>query len=245
MRWGLRLAPFAIRRFRMISCTVCGETNEDLAITCRKCHSFLQAKVETIDLFTTIGGLIERPRATMRKIVLARHKNYVFVLLMLLGVAMSLAFFSYWQLGRHVPYGLLIGAGVLIGPPAGLLFGVIAGLLASIIAKPLGGKGSARNMRAVLAFGSVPVIIMLVAVYPVEFGIFGQYLFDHNPPPEVYEPTLHYALLSLNIAGLLWAVGLYGTGLAVANSISRWKGMIPALVVTAAVVGSALLVRIP
>lgn len=245
MRWGLRLAPFAIRGFRMITCTVCGETNEDLAITCRKCHSYLQAKVDTIDLFSTIWGLIERPRATMRKIVLARHKNYAFILLMLLGMAMSLAFFSYWQLGRRFPYGLLIGAGVVVGPLVGLLFGVIAGLLAGIIARPLGGKGSARNLRAVLAFGAVPIVMLLVIVYPVEFGIFGQFLFDHNPPPEAYEPTLHYALLILNLAGLLWAVALYGTGLAVANSISWWKGMIPAVAVAAAVVGSALLVRMP
>ncbi len=245
MRWGLRLAPFAIRGFRMITCTVCGETNEDLAITCRKCHGFLQAKVETIDLFTTIWGLIERPRATMRKVVLARHKNYAFILLMLLGIAMSLACFSYWQLGRHVSYGMLIVAGVLIGPPAGLLFGVIASLLAGIIARMFNGKGNARNLRAVLAFGAVPVLMLLVVVFPIQFAIFGQYLFDHNPPPEVYEPTLHYALLSLNIAGFLWAVGLYGTGLAVANTISWWKGMIPALAIAAAVVAGAMMVRIP
>ncbi len=229
----------------MISCTVCGETNEDLAITCRKCHAYLQAKVETIDLFSAIWGLIERPRATMRRIVLARHKNYVLVLLMLLGMAMSLALFSYWHLGRQIHYGLLIAAGIAGGPLVGLLFGVIAGLLTKIIAKPLGGKGSARNLRAVLAFGAVPVVMLLVVTYPVEFGIFGQYLFDHNPPPEVYEPTLHYALLSLNLAGLLWAVLLYGTGLAIANSISWWKGMIPAVAVAAAVVGTAMLVRLP
>ncbi len=77
----------------MIPCTVCGEANDDLATVCTKCHSYLQAKVDTIDLFPTIWGLIERPGPTMKKIVLARHKNYVFVLLMLLGVATSLAFF--------------------------------------------------------------------------------------------------------------------------------------------------------
>jgi hypothetical protein len=229
----------------MISCTVCGETNEDLAITCRKCHSFLQAKVDTIDLFSTIWGLIERPRATMRNIVLARHKNYVLILLMLLGVAMTLALFSYWQLGRRFPYGLLIGVGVAGGPLVGLLFGVLAGLIAGIVSKALGGKGSTRNQRAVLAFAAVPLVMMLVVIYPIEFGIFGKFLFDHNPPPEVYEPALHYSLLGLNVAALLWAVGLYGTGLAVANSTPRWKGMIPALLVAGVAVGSAILVRLP
>ncbi len=95
-----------------------------------------------------------------------------------------------------------------------------------------------------LAFGAVPIILLLIIVFPVEFGIFGKFLFDHNPPPEVYKPTVHYALLFINIAGLLWAVALYGTGLAVANSISLWKGMIPALIVAALVVGSAVMVRV-
>ncbi len=229
----------------MITCTVCGGTNDDLATTCAACHSFLQAKVDTIDLFSTIWGLIERPGPTMKKIVLAKHKNYVFVLLTLLGMALSLAFFSYLQLGRLFPYGGLIGLGVAAGPLVGLIFGLLAGLLAGIITRLLGGKGTAKNLRAVLAFGAVPIVLLLVIVYPVEFGVFGKFLFDHNPPPEVYEPTLHYALLALNIIGLLWAVTLYGTGLAVASSISRWKGMIPALAVAALVVGSALIARTP
>ncbi len=229
----------------MISCTVCGEQNEDLAITCKKCHSYLQAKVDTIDLFPTIWGLIERPSPTMRKIVLAKHKNYVFILLMLLGVAISLALSSYLQLGRRIPYGVLMGISVLAGPLLGMLFGLLAGVLVRYLARPLGGRGSARNSRAVLAFAAVPIIFLLVIVYPVEFGIFGKFLFDHNPPPEVYEPTIHYALLTLNTVALLWAVALYGTGLAVANSISWWKGMIPALVVAALVVGGAVIARTP
>lgn len=229
----------------MITCSVCGGTNDDLATTCSNCHSFLQAKVDTIDLFSTIWGLIERPGPTMRKIVLAKHKNYVFALLALLGMALSLAFFSFLQLGRQMPYGALIGIGIIAGPLVGLMFGLLAGWVARGITGLLGGKGTAKNLRAVLAFGAVPIVLLLVIVYPVEFGIFGKFLFDHNPPPEVYEPALHYALLILNIIGLLWAVTLYGTGLAVASSISRWKGMIPALAVAALVIGSALIARTP
>jgi hypothetical protein len=227
----------------MIKCTVCGEENEELAITCTKCHSYLQAKVDTIDLFPAIWGLIERPGLTFRRIVLAKNKNYVFVLLMLLGIAMSLAAFSYWQLGRRFPYGALIGIGVFIGPLAGILFGIAASLLAKFVARPLGGKGNARNLRSVLAYGAVPVIFLLVIVFPLEFGIFGRYLFDHNPPPEMLEPTIHYVLLALNCLGFVWSVILYGTGCAVANSISWWKGMVPAVLVAGLVLGGAIVVR--
>jgi hypothetical protein len=228
----------------MIKCTVCGEENEELAITCTKCHSYLQGKVDTIDLFSTIWGLIESPARTFKRIVLAKNKNYVFVLLMLLGIAMSLAAFSYWQLGRRFSYGGLIGIGVFGGPLVGILFGIVASGLAKLVARPLGGKGTARNLRAVLAFGAVPIIFLLVIVFPLEFGIFGQYLFDHNPPPSVLEPTIHYVLLVLNCLGLVWSVLLYGTGCAVANSFSWWKGMVPALVVAGLAVGGAIAVRV-
>lgn len=227
----------------MISCTVCGESNEDLAITCTRCHSFLQAKVDTIDLFSTIWGLIESPGRTLRKIVLAKHKNYVIVLLMLLGIAMTLALLSYWELGRKYPYGTLIGIGVVAGPPLGILFGLLATTLAKFVAGILGGKGSRRNLRAVLAFGAAPVIFVLVILYPLWFGIFGKYLFDHNPPPWVYEPTIYYILLTFSFGGALWSVLLYGMGVAIACSITKWKGMVPALILAALLVGGAIALR--
>jgi hypothetical protein len=227
----------------MISCTVCGESNEDLAITCKKCHSFLQAKVDTIDLFSTIWGLIESPGRTLRKIVLAKHKNFAMVLLMLLGMTMTLALFSYWELGRRFPYGALIGIGVVAGAPLGILFGLLASSLVKIIARILGGRGSQRNLRAVLAFGAVPVIFLLVIVYPLQFGIFGKYLFDHNPPPWVYEPTIYYILLTLSCIAVLCAVLLYGMGVAIACSFRKWKGMIPALIVAGLLLGGAVALR--
>jgi hypothetical protein len=227
----------------MITCTVCGEANEELAIVCTKCHSYLQAKVDTIDLFPAIWGLIERPASTFRKIVLAKHKNYVFSLLMLVGVAMCLAASSYLQLGRRFPFGAVIGVAVCGGPLVGILFGLVATVVAKFVGRLLGGKGNARNLRAVLAYGAVPVIFLLVIVFPVEFGIFGKYLFDQNPPPSVLEPTIYTVLFVLNCLGLAWSVLLYGTGCAIAGSTPWWKGMVPAALVAALVVGGAVIVR--
>ena len=227
----------------MIRCTVCGADNEDLSITCTKCHSYLQAKVDTIDLFSAFWGLIDHPARTLRKVVLAKQKNYVFILLMLQGIAISLAAISYWQLGKIVPYGLLIGAGFLGGPLVGILFALIATLLVKFVTRMLGGHGSARNLRAVLAYGAVPVVFLLVIVYPLEFGVFGQYLFDHNPPPSTLQPVAYIIFLALNGLGILWTVVLYGIGCAIACSISWWKGMVPAILVAALAIGGVIAVR--
>ncbi len=227
----------------MIRCTVCGVENEDLSITCAKCHSFLQAKVDTIDLFSAFWGLIDHPGQTLRRVVLAKQKNYVFILLMLLGIAISLAASSTWKLGRIVPYGWLIAAGVVGGPLVGILFGILATVVAKSVMRLFGGRGSTRNLRAVLAYGTVPVVFLLVIVYPLEFGIFGQYLFDHNPPPSTLQPVADYVLMALNGLGLLWAVVLYGRGCAIACSVSWWKGIVTAAIVAALAVGGLIGVR--
>ena len=62
----------------MITCSICGVQNDELAVLCSSCKSYLQSKVDSLNLFATIWQLIENPRAAFKKIVLARHKNYVF-----------------------------------------------------------------------------------------------------------------------------------------------------------------------
>jgi hypothetical protein len=89
----------------------------------------------------------------------------------------------------------------------------------------------------------VPVVFLLVIVYPLEFGVFGQYLFDHNPPPSALQPVAYVIFLALNGLGILWAVVLYGIGCAIACSISWWKGMVPAILVAALAIVGVLAVR--
>ena len=86
----------------MITCRVCGTENDDLAVVCRSCKSFVQGKVDTLNLFETMWGLLEAPSRTFKKIAIARTKNYILPLSALCGVAAAYAAFWAYQIGRHV-----------------------------------------------------------------------------------------------------------------------------------------------
>jgi hypothetical protein len=130
----------------MIRCSVCGHANDDLAVICVTCKGFLQAKVDALDLFGTIWGLIESPKLTLRRIVLSQHKNYVLLLSSLLGIWIVYMFLWYKNLGGTFSNLLtLIGTGLIIGPPIGLLSTLGFSVVAQKLGGALGGKARLRN----------------------------------------------------------------------------------------------------
>ncbi|MCK5571424.1 MAG: hypothetical protein KAJ12_01625, partial [Bacteroidetes bacterium] len=103
----------------MIECTVCGEQNGDLAVTCTRCKAYLQTKIENLDLFSTMWGLLESPKRTFKRIVLSRRKNYVFFLSALLGIWILWTVFWGLNVGSRFDNTFsLLATGIVLGPPA-------------------------------------------------------------------------------------------------------------------------------
>jgi len=205
----------------MISCPVCGEQNDDLTVVCRSCKSYVQAKVDTLDLFSTIWGLIDSPSATFKRIVLSRNKNYIVLLGCLFGVALVYAAFWYGNLGKlFANVLLLLGMGLLVGPVIGLLFTLVGALLISFIARWFGGQSTLKNMFSVFAYAMVPVLFSLVFVLPVEVAIFGKFFFDNNPPPLVISPVIYVALLGFDAIAVLWSWALLVLGTKVVHGFA-------------------------
>lgn len=228
----------------MLTCSVCGEENEDLAVTCRKCHSFLQNRVDAIDLFSTLWGLIEHPGATFRKIVLSRHKNYVLFLCVALGIYLGFALLGYMKVGSRIEnLGSLFGIALAVGPIAGIIVAGLAATVSTLLGRALGGKGTIRNLRSVFAYSSFPIVCALVFVFPVKFGVFGKYLFDPNPAPPVINPTVYYSLLGFDVVAMCWAGVLLSVGIAVAHNFAWWKGWLTTGVVFALMAGGAIALR--
>ncbi|HTO93480.1 MAG TPA: Yip1 family protein [Bacteroidota bacterium] len=218
----------------MIACSVCGTPNDDFAVVCVSCKSFLQAKVDNLNLFETLWALMESPRAAFRRIALARNKNYVIVLSSLAGIAGVYAVIWFRTLGPRFPnLAWLVGAGVLFGPPAGILLVFMLSLVVHAVGKLLGGHGTYRNVRAVVTYAAVPVVYSLVLVFPVEIALFGTYFFSNNPPPLVINPAAYIVLLGMDGAALVWSLALLVEGTVVVNGFGRGR----AIVVACAVIG--------
>jgi hypothetical protein len=211
----------------MIACTVCGTENDELAVVCVSCKSFLQMKVDNLNLFATLWGLMESPKSTLRKIVLARHKNYAYVLPLLFGIALVYAFFWYRNFGaRFYDLASLIAAGLVVGPLAGLAFALVFSFVTQRVGRLLGGKGTFRNVFAVTSYAATPIVYSLVFVFPIEVAVFGVYFFGNNPPPLVIQPVIYVILLVFDGAALLWTFILLTEGTAIAIHLTRAKAVI-------------------
>jgi hypothetical protein len=225
----------------MITCQVCGTENDDLSVVCRSCKSYVQGKVDTLNLFETMWGLIESPSRTFKKIALARSKNYVLPLAAICGIAAVYAVFWAVQIGRTIE-GLvsILGIGFGIGLPAGILGLLLLSMVLRAAARALGGTGTLKNVFAVCAYASTPILLSLVVVFPVEIALFGIYLFDRNPSPMVLKPVPYIVLAVIDGLALLWAFLLLGIGLRVATGLTRVRAYALAGVAGAGIVGGLI-----
>lgn len=219
----------------MLKCPVCGAENGDLDVVCKSCKGFMQAKVDTLDLFSTVWGLLERPRRTFRRIALAKSKNYVIPLSAAFGMVMVYLYLWHWQAAVRIPSLLtLLGIGLLAGPPLGNLFVALCAVAVRFILR-LGGVTLAfRNTFAVLAYAGVPLVSTLLLVFPLQVAIFGAYFFDNNPPPMVINPVAYIGLMGLDALAAAWSVVLLLLGLRFGAG-ARW---VLSMVASAVVIGA-------
>jgi hypothetical protein len=210
----------------MLKCPVCATENDDLALTCRSCKSYLQAKVDTIDLFAALWGLMEAPHRTFKRIVLSAHKNYVVILGALQGIAALVAVARWQHLGRGVEVTLVLGLATVLGILAGIAVQFILGSFIVQVARSLGGRGTFRNTRAVIAYAGIPLTLWLLVMVPIEFGVFGKYLFEGNPSPAVIQPVLYYVLLTIEVLLAAWSLYLLAVGVGIAHGIPTARGVV-------------------
>lgn len=208
----------------MTTCRVCGTSNDPLALTCSHCKGYLQAKVDALNLFETIWGIVESPGATLRRIVLARHKNYVLLLSALFGIALVYGIVWFRHAGNSIADPVLLGAtGLILGPPVGLVLVGLFAVAMTRVSRMLGGKASLRNSHAVAAFATIPIVCSLVLVFPVELAVFGFDLFRSNPHPMVINPLAYTTLIGFNALAIAWSWWLVLEGAIVANSFTRLR----------------------
>jgi len=218
----------------MLKCPVCGTENGDLDTVCRSCKGFIQAKVDTLDLFSTAWGLMDQPRRTFRRIAIAKTKNYVILLSAAIGIALVYLYFWHWHLAVRFPSLItLLGIGLLVGPPLGNLLIALCSVVVRFILRIKGVRISFRTGFALLSYAGVPVVASLIAVMPVEIAVFGMFFFDNNPPPMVINPGAYLGLLALDTLAGCWSIVLIVLGIRSAAGVSWVWSIIPALAVGA------------
>jgi hypothetical protein len=227
----------------MITCTSCHTENDEFAIVCRNCRSYIQNRIPNLDFFYTVWKVIESPRKAFHDVTLAEHKNYSLLLFSLFGIALSFTGFWYFTLGSRFDSLLaLLAEAVLIGVVLGLVCAIVFTFFFEVTTRLVGGKGTIRSSLGILAYATTPVSLSLAFVLPVELLTFGMYLFTSNPNPYSIKPELYVTLVAVDCAVGLWAFVLAVIGSSVSKQISFIKSLVSVLISTAVSLGILFLV---
>jgi hypothetical protein len=217
-----------------MQCAVCHTQNDEFAMTCVKCHGFLQNHVTNLDLFETIWDVIEHPTIAFRRIRLADHKNYAVSLFSFFGIGVSFSLMWLFRLGIRfssllelIVFG--IGSGIVIG----ILLAPVIATLFWVVAKIGGGHAGFRDSLAIAAFSLTPILVGIILLLPIELLTFGMYLFTGNPHPMALKPGLYMTLIGLDIVSVIWTIFLLFVGTMVGHQIKALRSAIIALIVAA------------
>jgi hypothetical protein len=212
----------------MIECPVCATKNGDLAVVCSQCGGYLQARVQALDLFDTLWNLIESPRRTFKRICLSEQKNYIHFL----AAACGLDFVLMWL--WHVQGGLLFENNLQLlilglifsGPLIGIFLLYVGSGLYYILARLVKARVRFREVKAILAYAMVPLMLAAVFLIPLELGLFGLSFFTRNPAPMVLKPGAYIVLLGMNVLTIIWTYILLVIGTRVLLAKGRLVSMV-------------------
>ena len=214
----------------MIVCPVCSHQNDEFAVKCSECGSYVQDRVPTLDFFAMLWLIIESPKKAFKKIILAEQKNYVLFLGLFLGVAAAFALIWARESGNHFDNLFPV-----------LLFGTFLGIVLSVpllyslaytfhlLAKVLKGKGKFKETYAVTGWSLVPIVFSVVFLLPLEMATLGLYAVSSNPTAYEVKPLVTSVLFGFDGLLIVWSMVLGIVGISMAHKLSFFRGTIVVL----------------
>ncbi len=185
-----------------------------------------------------------QPRATLRRILDDDPTRTVLLLAALCGIARFLEQASVENLGDVLPWPRILVSAIFIGPVGGIIGVYLGALLLVWTGRLLGGAATMTQLRAVLAWSTVPLIWTLPLVIP-ELALFGQEAFTESKPGILSDPqraAIYSGLALVKAAAGIWTLAIGIIGLSEAQRFSVWRAVGNALLVVlvVAIVGAGL-----
>lgn len=180
----------------LTKCPVCNADNLDFSVRCISCGSYLQQNVRTLDLFSTLFNLWRYPDFTLRRIVLATHRNYTILLAILEAVGLSFLFLFVVKAADiysvELPRLLNVGVSlaVIVFLPSIYLISALNYLIVRLKRTGASFKGFASG----IIYSLHPIAVSAIIFLPTGIAVFGAYLFSNNPSPQVINPLPFYFL---------------------------------------------------
>ena len=220
----------------MITCPVCQHPNDDFAIKCSSCSSYLQERVPTLDLFSMMWRIVESPKDSLKKIILAEHKNFVLFISIFLGIAVVFALMWVHKSGDNYDNLLpLLLTGSLAGIAVGIPLLIILSSVFHLVAKVFRGKGGWKETYAVTGWSLIPIVFSVVFLLPLELATMGLYFFSSGLSGYDLKPTVFLILTGLDGICAVWTIILISLGMTMLHRFHFVFSLGLVLVVIAAV----------
>ena len=168
-----------------------------------------------------------RPRATIQQIIDSHPTRLVLVLAAVAGFAQFLDRAVMRNLGDRMEWPMIFALAAVAGSVMGIVGLYIGGALLRWTGGWLGGRASMEQVRAAIAWSSVPLIWALPLWIP-ELVLFGQDLFTSATPRLDANPPLAVALIGFGLVELvvgLWAIVVFLKCLGQVQGFSAWRAL--------------------
>ena len=193
-----------------------------------------------------------RPRDVVRRLVEENPEKGVVLLALVGGICHVLDRASGRSAGDQLPFWAILLLVAVFGPLAGLVKLHVGAALVHWTGRWLGGVGTPLHLRTAIAWGSVPMIVVLALWFPLLFIIGGEMFTDEMPRTESDLRRLALLLGSVGVQAALevWSLVISVKAIAQIQAFSAWRalgnlvlaGMV-VLVPVLALAGLALLLR--
>ena len=186
-----------------------------------------------------------QPRKTIRQIVERDPTHAVLLLASLSGIVQALDNATERGLGDQVSLINVVLISCLAGPLGGILGVWIGAALLAWTGRWLRGVGSMRNLRAALAWGTLPAAVGALPLWLLAMAVLGEELFTTATPRLDASPGLAVFLLGFAAVAVVlavWAVVLtLNTVAEVQHYRSAWRALLNFLLVITVVLLPILL----
>jgi hypothetical protein len=143
------------------------------------------------------------------------------------GIGQTLNNASAKALGDHLDTVTIFVVALILGPLGGLLSLYVGGALLRWTGRWIGGGASQGEIRAALAWSSVPFVWSMLLWIP-ELLLFGGELFTTATPRMDGDPTLALALLGffvIELVIIVWTLVVYLKCLGQVQGFSAWRAL--------------------
>jgi hypothetical protein len=193
------------------------------------------APADTADVVDTnpLLSIWLQPRATIRHIVNTDPAMYLAVLLTLAAFFNSLDRASGRSMGDRAPMWLIIVLSLVLSPLA-IPLSHLAAMIGRWSGARLGGVATKAEVRATLAWSSVPIIAGGLIFWPIQLALFGDEMFrTETPLIDNANPFLVLGTLALPLVLAVWAIFTAAKTFGEVHRFSAWRSVGSGLLVAA------------